>query len=140
MCDVAGDFERLVEAARLQACGVKGQRQYEVVIGRAQPRGELLSRVTNDIDNIQQTMQQTMSQLLTSLLTVVAVLAIYVRFLCPESPYWVRTMDRKRRIRAELDAGGRLSADDEAWFHKADKVGHNKSNQPAGRFQRIKSK
>ena len=28
------------------------------------PRGELLSRVTNDIDNIQQTMQQTMSQLL----------------------------------------------------------------------------
>jgi ATP-binding cassette subfamily B multidrug efflux pump len=39
-----------------------------------QPRGELLSRVTNDIDNISQTLQQTMSQLLTSLLTVVAVL------------------------------------------------------------------
>ena len=36
-----------------------------------QPRGELLSRVTNDIDNISQTLQQTMSQLLTSLLTVV---------------------------------------------------------------------
>ena len=41
-----------------------------------QPRGELLSRVTNDIDNISQTLQQTMSQLLTSLLTVVAVLAM----------------------------------------------------------------
>ncbi|MFZ0325017.1 MAG: ABC transporter ATP-binding protein, partial [Actinomycetes bacterium] len=39
-------------------------------------RGELLSRVTNDIDNIQQTMQQTMSQLLTSLLTLVGVLAM----------------------------------------------------------------
>jgi ATP-binding cassette subfamily B protein len=39
-----------------------------------QPRGELLSRVTNDIDNISQTLQQTMSQLLTSLLTVVFVL------------------------------------------------------------------
>ncbi len=39
-----------------------------------QPRGELLSRVTNDIDNVSQTLQQTMSQLLTSLLTVVAVL------------------------------------------------------------------
>jgi ATP-binding cassette subfamily B multidrug efflux pump len=39
-----------------------------------QPRGELLSRVTNDIDNISQTLQQTMSQLMTSLLTVVAVL------------------------------------------------------------------
>jgi ATP-binding cassette, subfamily B, multidrug efflux pump len=38
-----------------------------------QPRGELLSRVTNDIDNISQTLQQTMSQLLTSLLTVLFV-------------------------------------------------------------------
>lgn len=43
-----------------------------------QPRGELLSRVTNDIDNISQTLQQTMSQLLTSLMTVVAVLAMMV--------------------------------------------------------------
>ncbi|MFC5790583.1 ABC transporter ATP-binding protein [Agromyces tardus] len=39
-------------------------------------RGELLSRVTNDIDNISQSLQQTMSQLLTSLLTVVGVLAM----------------------------------------------------------------
>jgi ATP-binding cassette subfamily B protein len=41
-----------------------------------QPRGELLSRVTNDIDNISQTLQQTMSQLLTSLLTVVFVVVL----------------------------------------------------------------
>jgi ATP-binding cassette, subfamily B, multidrug efflux pump len=41
-----------------------------------QPRGELLSRVTNDIDNISTTLQQTLSQLLTSLLTVVGVLAM----------------------------------------------------------------
>ena len=41
-----------------------------------QPRGELLSRVTNDIDNISQTLQQTMSQLLTSLLTVLAVMSM----------------------------------------------------------------
>ena len=40
------------------------------------PRGELLSRVTNDIDNVQQTMQQTMSQLLNSLLTLVGVLTM----------------------------------------------------------------
>ena len=39
-----------------------------------QPRGELLSRVTNDIDNVSQSLQQTLSQLLTSLLTVVGVL------------------------------------------------------------------
>ncbi|GGK62950.1 multidrug ABC transporter ATP-binding protein [Sphaerisporangium melleum] len=41
-----------------------------------QPRGELLSRVTNDIDNVSQTLQQTLSQLLTSLLTVIGVLAM----------------------------------------------------------------
>lgn len=39
-------------------------------------RGELLSRVTNDIDNISQSLQQTMSQLLTSLLTVVGVVVL----------------------------------------------------------------
>jgi ATP-binding cassette subfamily B multidrug efflux pump len=43
-----------------------------------QQRGEVLSRVTNDIDNISQTLQQTMSQLLTSLLTVVGVLVMMV--------------------------------------------------------------
>ncbi len=38
-----------------------------------QTRGELLSRVTNDIDNVAQALQQTLSQLLTSLLTVIGV-------------------------------------------------------------------
>ena len=42
----------------------------------SQPRGELLSRVTNDIDNVSTTLQQTMSQLLTSILTVFGVLAM----------------------------------------------------------------
>jgi ATP-binding cassette subfamily B multidrug efflux pump len=41
-----------------------------------QPRGEILSRVTNDIDNISTTLQQTMSQLLTSLLLVVGVVTM----------------------------------------------------------------
>jgi ATP-binding cassette, subfamily B, multidrug efflux pump len=41
-----------------------------------QPRGELLSRVTNDIDNISTTLQQTLSQLLVSGLTVIGVLAM----------------------------------------------------------------
>ena len=39
-------------------------------------RGELLSRVTNDIDNVSQSLQQTLSQLLTSLLTVIGVLVM----------------------------------------------------------------
>ncbi|HEX2856926.1 MAG TPA: ABC transporter ATP-binding protein [Propionibacteriaceae bacterium] len=41
-----------------------------------QPRGELLSRVTNDIDNISQTLQQTLSQLLNALLMLVGVLVM----------------------------------------------------------------
>ncbi len=41
-------------------------------------RGELLSRVTNDIDNVQSSLSMTITQLLTSILTVVAVLAMMV--------------------------------------------------------------
>ncbi|MFV0459686.1 MAG: ABC transporter ATP-binding protein [Actinomycetales bacterium] len=49
----------------------------------SQPRGELLSRVTNDIDNLAQSLQQTLGQLVTSLLTVIAMLAMmfYVSWL-----------------------------------------------------------
>lgn len=39
-------------------------------------RGEVLSRATNDIDNVSQTLQQTMGQLINSLLTIVGVLAM----------------------------------------------------------------
>ena len=39
-------------------------------------RGEVLSRVTNDIDNVSTSLSMTISQLLTSLLTVVAVLVM----------------------------------------------------------------
>ena len=38
------------------------------------PRGDLLSRVTNDIDNIGTSLQQSLTQLITSLLTIVGVL------------------------------------------------------------------
>ena len=40
----------------------------------AQPRGELLSRVTNDLDNLGMSLQQTFGQLLNSLITVLAIL------------------------------------------------------------------
>ncbi|NMO53183.1 ABC transporter ATP-binding protein [Actinoplanes sp. TBRC 11911] len=39
-----------------------------------QPRGEVLSRATNDTDNIAQTLQQTFAQMVTALLTIVGVL------------------------------------------------------------------
>ncbi len=38
-----------------------------------QPRGELLSRVTNDVDNISQSLQQTLAQILTNLFTLITV-------------------------------------------------------------------
>jgi ATP-binding cassette subfamily B protein len=40
------------------------------------PRGELLSRVTNDVDNVGQTLQQSLSQATNSLLLVVGVLSV----------------------------------------------------------------
>jgi ATP-binding cassette subfamily B protein len=41
-----------------------------------QPRGELLSRVTNDMDNVAQSLQQTLSQVLSSLLTILFVVGM----------------------------------------------------------------
>ncbi len=53
---------------------------------------------------------------------VVSVIAIYVRAKCPESPYWVRLQDRKRRI-AETQARGQLlSAADREWVTKAKRL------------------
>jgi ATP-binding cassette subfamily B protein len=59
------------------------REQVEAKLGRlplkyfdGQPRGEVLSRVTNDIDNVAQTLQQTLSQLITSVLTVLGVLGM----------------------------------------------------------------
>jgi ATP-binding cassette subfamily B protein len=43
-----------------------------------QPHGELLSRVTNDIDNVAMALQQTLSQILSSLLIVVGVLVMLI--------------------------------------------------------------
>lgn len=41
-------------------------------------RGDLLSRVTNDLDNVSQSLQQTISQLLNSVLMVVAILVMMI--------------------------------------------------------------
>jgi ATP-binding cassette subfamily B protein len=44
----------------------------------ARQRGEVLSRVTNDIDNVSTSLQQTMSQLITSILTVLGVVTMMI--------------------------------------------------------------
>ncbi len=43
-----------------------------------QSRGEVLSRVTNDIDNLQQSLQQSLSQIIASVLTIVGVLSMMI--------------------------------------------------------------
>lgn len=42
----------------------------------SQPRGELLSRVTNDVDNVAQSLQQTLAQILTNIFTLLGVLVM----------------------------------------------------------------
>ncbi|WP_371522651.1 ABC transporter ATP-binding protein [Kitasatospora sp. NBC_01300] len=73
---------RLATAA-IQRAGYRLRQDVEAKLARLplsyfdkQPRGEVLSRVTNDIDNISQSMQQTMGQVVNSLLTVIGVLAM----------------------------------------------------------------
>jgi ATP-binding cassette subfamily B protein len=46
-------------------------------------RGDTLSRVTNDIDNISQSLQQTLTQLITSVLTVIGVLIMMLTISVP---------------------------------------------------------
>lgn len=78
-----GYLQGLVTTGIVQRTVFRLRERGEAKLGRvplsyvdSQPRGELLSRVTNDIDNIAQTMQQTLSQLISSVLTIVGVLVM----------------------------------------------------------------
>ena len=71
---LAGVVQRTMFALRAEVEDKLHRLPLSYLDGNA--RGDLLSRVTNDIDNVAQSLQQTLSQLLTSLLTVVAVLVM----------------------------------------------------------------
>ena len=80
---VCGLMQGLITATLVQRSVYRLRQQAQEKLSRlplsyfdAQPRGEVLSRVTNDIDNVGQTMQQTLSQMLISLLTIVGVLGM----------------------------------------------------------------
>ncbi|HET7473399.1 MAG TPA: ABC transporter ATP-binding protein [Candidatus Limnocylindrales bacterium] len=71
---MAGVSQRTVYRLRLDVDEKLGRlplRYFDSV-----PRGDLLSRVTNDIDNIGQSLQQSLSQLIPSLLTIVGMLIL----------------------------------------------------------------
>ena len=94
----------------------------------SQPRGDLLSRVTNDIDNIAQSLQQTLSQLLTSTLTIIGVvvmmfvispiLALIAVITIPASLLLVKwvTARSKKRFVAQWAHTGALNAQVEEAF------------------------
>jgi ATP-binding cassette, subfamily B, multidrug efflux pump len=93
-----------------------------------QPRGDLLSRVTNDIDNIAQSLQQTMSQLLTSFLTIIGVvvamvlisplLALVTIITIPVSLFTIKTIAKRAQPRfiAQWRHTGTLNAQVEETF------------------------
>ncbi len=94
----------------------------------SQPRGDLLSRVTNDIDNVAQSLQQTLSMLLTSSLTLVGVLimmftiswvlALVSMIAIPMSLYIVRliTAQSRKKFMAQWRHTGVLNAHVEEVF------------------------
>ncbi len=92
------------------------------------PRGDLLSRVTNDIDNLAQSLQQTLSQMLTSVLSVAGVLimmftiswvlALVALATIPTSIYLTRAIAKRSRQRfiAQWTHTGSLNAQVEEAF------------------------
>jgi ATP-binding cassette subfamily B protein len=97
-----------------------------------QQRGDLLSRVTNDIDNVAQSLQQTISQMLTSVLLLIGVaammftisplLAVVALTTVPVSVWLMRVVARRARPRfiSQWKHTGTLNAQIEETF-----TGHN---------------
>ncbi len=93
-----------------------------------QSRGDLLSRVTNDIDNVAQSLQQTLSQMLTSVLLMIGVatmmftisplLAIVALTTVPVSVWMMRAVGRRSRPRfiSQWKSTGLLNAQIEETF------------------------
>jgi ATP-binding cassette, subfamily B, multidrug efflux pump len=78
---IFGLMQGRLTARVVQAAGQRLRQDVEEKLARLplsyfdkQPRGEVLSRATNDTDNIAQTLQQTFAQLITALLMIVGVL------------------------------------------------------------------
>jgi ATP-binding cassette subfamily B protein len=76
-----GYVQGLITARVIQNSMYRLRRDVEAKLGRLpleyfdhQPRGEVLSRVTNDIDNVGQTLQQTMTQLLFAVFNLLGIL------------------------------------------------------------------
>src|SRR5262245_28889548 len=123
---IAGVVQRLMY--RLRALVEDKFNSLQLSYVDRQQRGDLLSRVTNDIDNIAQSLQQTLSQMLTSVLLLIGVavamftisplLALVALTTVPVSVYLMRVVARRARPRfiAQWRHTGALNAQVEETF------------------------
>ncbi|WP_212990200.1 ABC transporter ATP-binding protein [Actinoplanes auranticolor] len=130
-----GVFQGRLTATVVQATVSRLREQVEAKFARLplsyfdqQPRGEVLSRATNDTDNIAQTLQQTFSQLVTSVLTIIGVLAVMfwispllalIALVTVPVSIWVTTLIGKRsqpQFVAQWATTGRLNGHIEEMF------------------------
>jgi ATP-binding cassette subfamily B multidrug efflux pump len=123
---IAGVVQRLMRRLRAQA-----EAKIHALTLRhidQQARGDLLSRVTNDLDNLAQSLQQTLSQMLTSVLLLIGVagmmflisplLAMVALTTVPLSVYGMRKVAGRARPRflAQWSNTGALNAQIEEAF------------------------
>jgi ATP-binding cassette subfamily B protein len=123
---IAGVVQRLMFKLRAQVEDKLNRLPLRYV--DRQQRGDLLSRVTNDIDNIAQSLQQTLSQMLTSVLLLIGVsvmmftisplLAGVALLTVPVSVWIMRTIAARARPRyiAQWRTTGVLNAQIEETF------------------------
>ncbi len=123
---IAGAVQRLMRRLRAQA-----EAKIHALPLRhidQQARGDLLSRVTNDLDNLAQSLQQTLSQMLTSVLlllgvavmmfTISPLLAVVALTTVPLSVYGMRKVAARARPRflTQWGSTGALNAQIEEAF------------------------
>jgi ATP-binding cassette subfamily B protein len=123
---IAGIVQRLMFSLRRQAEAKINSLPLSYI--DKQPRGDLLSRVTNDLDNLAQSLQQTLSQMLTSVLLLVGVAAMMIAIspslalialtTVPASLWIMRKIGSKARPRfiAQWRSTGQLNAQIEETF------------------------
>ena len=125
---IAGVVQRLMQRLRAQAEAKVHALPLRHIDQQA--RGDLLSRVTNDLDNLAQSLQQTMSQMLTSVLLLIGVavmmfvisplLAVVALTTVPVSVYGMKVVAARARPRflAQWGSTGRAQRPDRGGLHR----------------------
>ncbi len=123
---LAGAVQRTMSRLRAEVEDKLNRLPLSYVDG--QPRGDLLSRVTNDIDNVAQSLQQSLSMMLTSTLTIIGtvimmfvispILAVIALVTIPLSFFIMKNVAKRSKSRfiAQWTHTGALNAQVEEVF------------------------